>query len=314
MARSHGADSIAVLVGLAAAGYALGSGQSFLSAPGPSTLSAPRLGHRQQRCDRGAAGHGGPKAGVALSALSALGVAAGVALVLRGGALRAGARRGPTARRVATVDEAPAKFDVAAQPGVLSPAGEPGVSYWDPAGLANGIDEATFRQYRKAELKHGRVCMLAVTGLVAQHTWRFNLLYPYSESYSPFDFSDVPSGFAALGVNKAAGFLGLIVIVAGLVELRASDDGRRPGDFGDPLNFAEGYGLDFDGGDDAALWQNFELSHGRLAMIGFLGAALAEYATGLDALDQWGRAGSACARTFAILGAGQEVPALESFF
>merc|ERR1711897_96141 len=92
--------------------------------------------------------------------------------------------------------EAPAKFDVAAQAGVCAPYGEPGVSYWDPAGLATGIDEATFRQYRKAELKHGRVCMLAVSGLIAQHTWRIDFLYPYEAG--PYDFSGVPSNLGAM--------------------------------------------------------------------------------------------------------------------
>merc|ERR1740123_1504286 len=64
-------------------------------------------------------------------------------------------------------------FDISMQNGVCAPCGELGVSYWDPAGLASDIDADTFRQYRKAELKHGRICMLGVLGLVAQHTWRF---------------------------------------------------------------------------------------------------------------------------------------------
>lgn len=227
----------------------------------------------------------------------------GVSLILWGSALR-GARRGQAARRASAVGEAPAKFDVAAQPGALSPVGEPGVSYWDPCNLARGISESRFRQYRQAEVKHGRVCMLAVVGLIAQHTWRFD----FPEPYNIANFSLVPSGFAALGSNEVGGILGAIVILAGLAEYRSSDDGRAPGDFGDPLNLAGLYGLYFDGGDDEKLWRNYELSHGRLAMTGLLGAAMAEYVSGLDALDQWGQAGDAWNSTLAAWGSWPGAP------
>ena len=42
------------------------------------------------------------------------------------------------------------------------------VGYFDPAGLANGKDVATLKMYREAELKHGRVCMLASAGVLTQ--------------------------------------------------------------------------------------------------------------------------------------------------
>lgn len=47
--------------------------------------------------------------------------------------------------------------------GDLAPTG-----FFDPLGLANGKDEATLKQWREAELKHGRVCMLAAVGLLTQ--------------------------------------------------------------------------------------------------------------------------------------------------
>jgi len=40
--------------------------------------------------------------------------------------------------------------------------------YFDPLGLATGKDAATIKQWRQAELKHGRVCMLAAVGLLTQ--------------------------------------------------------------------------------------------------------------------------------------------------
>ena len=42
------------------------------------------------------------------------------------------------------------------------------MQFWDPLGLSKDIDRTTFEQRREAELKHGRVAMLAVVGLVIQ--------------------------------------------------------------------------------------------------------------------------------------------------
>ena len=87
------------------------------------------------------------------------------------------------------------------EPGVLAPTG-----YFDPAKLSSGISQETFDLYRLAELKHGRVCMLAVLGYVATETYRF-----------PFDIApgipcaDVPSGIAAI---QAIPFLGWAQIIA----------------------------------------------------------------------------------------------------
>ena len=39
---------------------------------------------------------------------------------------------------------------------------------FDPLGLSKGKDEATIGYYRAAELKHGRVCMLASVGYLVQ--------------------------------------------------------------------------------------------------------------------------------------------------
>merc|ERR1712214_33282 len=39
---------------------------------------------------------------------------------------------------------------------------------WDPLGLSTVGDEETFRWFQAAELKHGRVAMLATTGYIVQ--------------------------------------------------------------------------------------------------------------------------------------------------
>lgn len=40
--------------------------------------------------------------------------------------------------------------------------------FFDPVGLSKGKDAATLKQWRDAEIKHGRVCMLASVGLLTQ--------------------------------------------------------------------------------------------------------------------------------------------------
>jgi hypothetical protein len=43
----------------------------------------------------------------------------------------------------------------------------------DPAGFSKKGDEAGFRNHRAAEIKHGKVAMMAVLGGVAQHCVKF---------------------------------------------------------------------------------------------------------------------------------------------
>jgi Chlorophyll A-B binding protein len=132
------------------------------------------------------------------------------------------------------------------EPGVLAPTG-----YFDPAKLSYGISADTFAAYRTAELKHGRVAMLAVLGYVATETYRF-----------PFDIApgipcaDVPSGVAAI---QAIPFLGWAQIIA---LIGAVDYYGFLGDFD--------YGkLDLEP-QEYFKRQTQELQHGRLAMLAFL--------------------------------------------
>jgi len=151
--------------------------------------------------------------------------------------------------------------------GVTAPLG-----YWDPAGLAKNKTDEEFRNLRTAELKHGRVCMLAIVGLLGQASgWRFA------------GFEDVPSGIQAAVSDPGAGGLGALVLFVGFFELNfLSDEGREPGNFGDPFQFNSAGNGEYD-----LTWRNFEISNGRLAMIGFIGSVCAEYISGYDVLQQW---------------------------
>jgi len=183
------------------------------------------------------------------------------------------------------------KFDVTREVGVCAPFGSPGEYVWDPFGETINMDEDKFRWYRQAEIKHGRVSMVAIAGLLNQHYWRFQGVhlqeFDGGLGVAPNDFEAVPNGVAAvLGDGSvAAPYVGLLVILAGIIELRASDDGREPGNFGNPLDLS---GMAGSVGNYDATWRNFELNHGRLAMFGIIGALAAEYQTGLDPFQQWG--------------------------
>jgi len=152
-------------------------------------------------------------------------------------------------------------FDVSAQQGVTEPLG-----FFDPLGFSKGKDEAGFRQLRMAEIKHGRVAMMASVGLVLPHWWK-----------AP-GFADVPSGLGAVSTEMGgAGFVALF-LGAGLHELVLwkDDESKDPGDFGDPFKFAESINVD----------RNYELNNGRMAMFAVLGQVVAELVTGKDAVQQ----------------------------
>merc|ERR1712242_277216 len=107
--------------------------------------------------------------------------------------------------------------------GVCAPFGEPGKYVWDPMGETVDMDEAKFRWYRKAEIKHGRVAMIAIAGLLNQGLWRFGAVelasFDGGLGLVPSDFDDIPNGVQAISENGgAAPYLGLVVILAGILE------------------------------------------------------------------------------------------------
>jgi hypothetical protein len=130
--------------------------------------------------------------------------------------------------------------------GVIDPTG-----FFDPLGLSNNIDQATFDQYRTAELKHGRVAQLAVVGYVVQEVYRFP-----GEIAPGLKFADVPNGVAAINAIPALGWLQIFFLI-GAVDY---------------------YGLlgDFDIGkpsltpEELEKRQLNELQHGRLAQLAVL--------------------------------------------
>jgi hypothetical protein len=191
----------------------------------------------------------------------ALAVGGGATLGLGGALLKASLRR-----RVATQ----AAFDPSGEVGVLMP-----LDYWDPCGLMKereGMtgwrwkDEETFEFYRTAELKHGRLAMIALTGMLAAGLTKF----------PQFKQLDV-DGWAVADTPAASG-LGIIAIIAGYLEFTTPK-----GDYKDPWGVGEyeGWGYTRD-------VKEKELAHGRLAMSAVVSLWLYEYGADMQPSDMLG--------------------------
>lgn len=143
--------------------------------------------------------------------------------------------------------------------------------FFDPIGFFKAADAKRRGYYREAELKHGRLGMIAALGFLAGET-----LGPVFGDPNPGPAVNLV-GQALPGAPKA--FWGAVVVLVSLTELgminTQKQAGRAPGDFGwDPLNLKP---------EDPQEWmaiQNKELNNGRLAMLGAAGIIANELVTG----------------------------------
>ena len=91
---------------------------------------------------------------------------------------------------------------------------------FDPLGFAERASPAEMVKYREAELKHGRVAMLAITGMLFAEVWHPML-------YAP---TNVPAIFAFQGTLQQSSILAPVLLAIGAVET-ASFPGWEPTDF-----------------------------------------------------------------------------------
>lgn len=160
-------------------------------------------------------------------------------------------------------------FDPSIQVGAMAPLG-----FFDPIGFSNKGDLNGFRNYRAAELKHGRVAMMAALGAVVQHYVKFP------------GFESVPAGLGALTKEPGNIGFGVLLVVTGILETEVwtQDEVKSPGDFGDPLGLENKFKSE--PGDYS--FREKELNNGRFAMFAAIGIMSAELATGKDAVAQFG--------------------------
>jgi hypothetical protein len=175
----------------------------------------------------------------------------------------------------ATIDEAAGAGDPAPSASMdLEMAGisaEFGSKYWDPLKLGELSNEATMNWFRHAELKHGRVCMLAWVGWVVQLSgghFQGNLDLAGEVSFASLSkLAPVDAWYAI----PEKGRLQLIFLI-GLTEWCTEACGpnghyTKAGNPGD-LTFLDYYPTIKVPEEKKAQFELAELKHGRLAMIG----------------------------------------------
>lgn len=229
---------------------------SLLGAAGVVSAAASRTVRRAEPVSAAAVAAAAAKA--ATAAKGATATTSAVAGVAGAGSMTKGVKEG-----VAGSATASPSFDPAMQVGAMAPLG-----FFDPLGFSKKGDESGFRNLRAAEIKHGRVAMMAALGAVVQHYVKFP------------GFESVPTGLAAsISSPGSLGFVALFA-VAGALELGAWTENaeKEPGNFGDPAGLNQ-YTQEM---------RERELNNGRFAMFAAMGIIAAELTTGKDAIEQFG--------------------------
>merc|ERR1719330_274599 len=166
----------------------------------------------------------------------------------------AAAAAAPAAEEEVTPPPPPPPFDPAAQLGVTEPLG-----FFDPLSFTKKGDEDGFRKLRIAEVKHGRVAMMAAVGAVVQHYVQFP------------GFDKIPKGLGAVLTPPGSfGFAALFLVSGALEVLFWKDDPSQEvsdiGNYGNPLQLGIGAPL-----GESEDMKNRELNNGRAAMFAALG-------------------------------------------
>jgi len=249
------------------------------SRAGPSGLGAANRAPEVQQQATGTAG-AAPIIGFGLMGATAL-----VARTARGSR---SSRTTPVARHFFGGESTSsyASFDPANEAGVQDPVG-----FWDPLGLSDDKDEATFKRRRAVEIKHGRVCMYATIGYMVPEYYKFPGFLSPSQG---LQFADVPNGLGALSKVPLAGWLQILAF-AGLIETSGFFSGSSQ-----PIGFMKDSTMDGTPGDYGVGFPNFlgkvddpeaknsklaaELANGRLAMVAIIGMFFQDGLTG----SAWG--------------------------
>jgi len=135
----------------------------------------------------------------------------------------------------------------------------PPVGFFDPANLAK--DQETFDRFRALEVKHGRICQLAVLGYIAPELWRWP-----GEIAPGLKFADVPHGIAAINAIPSLGWVQIIFAI-GAVDYWGFFGNFEVGKIGSSISQGGILALTDEQVDQR---KTQEIQHGRLAMLGFL--------------------------------------------
>lgn len=145
---------------------------------------------------------------------------------------------------------------------------QPPLGFFDPLGIVADGDVSKFERLRYVEIKHGRICMLAVVGYLVTEA---GIRLPGNIDYAGTKFADIPSGFDALSAIPEAGLNQLVAFV-GFLELFVMRDIPGTGNehIGDFRNGALDYGWDTFDEETKLKKRAIELNQGRAAQMGIL--------------------------------------------
>lgn len=189
------------------------------------------------------------------SAYPSVAAAAGVTVL---GSLAGAAKRG----RRQQASSVARNFSKESQIGAQDPLG-----FFDPLDLCK--DEATFKDFRAKELKHGRLAMMGALGMLTQGLVQL----PGMEGV-PKDVSACTIG------NGQVGFVATLAIIAGLeAAVFVQDESKEPGNFGNPVPWFDDYSPEM---------RARELNNGRIAMFAAIGQIAAGLYTGKSGIEQFG--------------------------
>ena len=173
-----------------------------------------------------------------------------------------------------TAQAAPPAFDVKQLPGITGPLG-----FFNPLGFCSGdVSKGKIKFYREAEIKHGRVAMLASVGFLVGENfhpmWGGNLDLPSVIAFQETPLQDFIPGLAVLFFIHEFGSIFTFNSPFG-GELWSIRSDYASGNLGwDPL------GLKPTNPSELKAMQTKEINNGRLAMIGIVGMIGQELATG----------------------------------
>merc|ERR1719327_1133979 len=143
------------------------------------------------------------------------------------------------------------------------------LGYFDPFGFSKGASPETMKKYREAELKHGRVAMLACAGMIHADKW-----------HPLFDGKLSSNPLLALVQTPKLGLLQIFIFI-GFIEVLGILNSRRA-DY-EPGNFLGSAQWETD-----ETWESYqlkELNNGRLAMFASIGMLTHAYITGKGPLE-----------------------------
>ena len=140
------------------------------------------------------------------------------------------------------------------------------LGFFDPLNFLKDGDQSKFDRYRYVELKHGRICMLAMAGYL---TTAAGIRLPGNIDFAGDSFASIPSGFPAISAIPQSGLIQIIGFI-GFLEIGVMKD-ITGGDFvGDFRNDYIDFGWDTFDSETKLQKRAIELNNGRAAQMGIL--------------------------------------------